>query len=152
MITARRNQKEGDRMFRRDEKGAITMHRGDTGAFKVRARKGSGAAWTEDDRMIWTVKNAQGEIVMQRLYRLDTELGDGIAEIQFHNNDTDSWDNGSYITERRYVINAFWDGDAPAGDVVDAMTAGVRIIDGHVVRVPEYGQQTMDINDVYGEV
>ncbi len=139
-------------MFERDASGAITMHRGDTGAFKVRASRKSGAAWTAADRMIWTVRNAQGDIVMQRFYRLDTELGAGVCEIQIHNNDTDTWDNGQYQTERRYVVAPRWNGTAPEGDCVDAMTAGVRIVDGDIVRVPEGGQSTMTLSDVYGEV
>lgn len=134
--------------------GDITMHRGDTGAFKVSATRSSGEDWTEDDRMLWTVRSASGDIVMQRFYRLDDDegLGNGVVEIQFHNNDTDQWDNGIYNTERRYIVNAYWDGEAPEGNCVDALTAGVRIVDGDIVRVPEHGQATMSLSDIYGEV
>ena len=38
----------------------IKMHRGDTGSFKVASERESGTAWTEDDRMIFTVRDAQG--------------------------------------------------------------------------------------------
>lgn len=139
-------------MFTRDETGNITMHRGDTGAYKVRAARKSGAAWTSADRMIFTVKNAEGEIVLQRFYRLDTELGNGVCEIQFHNNDTDQWKNGAYNWERRYVVNPRWEGEAPEGDCVNALTAGARIVEGDVVRVPQDGQGTMTLSDIYGEV
>ena len=140
-------------MFERDpENGNITMHRGDTGAYKVKATRKSGNAWTSADRMIFTVRDAEGNIMLQRFYRLDTELGDGRTVIQFHNNDTDQLDGGVYNAERRYVINARWNGAAPEGDCVNALTAGVRIVDGDVVRVPEHGQFNITISDIYGEV
>jgi len=140
-------------MFERNpESGNITMHRGDTGAYTVHATRKSGTAWTENDRMIYTVRNMEGEIVLQRFYRLDTELGNGVVEIQFHNNDTDQWKNGTYDAERRYVVNPRWDGPAPEGDCVNALTAGVRMVEGDVVRVPNAGQRTITLSDIYGEV
>ena len=140
-------------MFERDpENGNITMHRGDTGAYKVKATRKSGAAWTEYDRMIFTVRDSEGNIVLQRFYRLDTDLGNGVVEIQFHNNDTDSWKNGSYDTERRYIVNPRWEGTPPEGDCVNALTADARIVEGDVVRVPKKGQGTMTLSDIYGEV
>lgn len=132
--------------------GVITMHRGDTGAFTVSATRSSGTAWTDDDRMLYTVRNSAGEIVLQRFYKLTTDLGNGVTEIQYHNSDTDTWANGQYSTERRYIVNPYWDGDAPDGDVVDALAVDVAIVDGDVVRVPANGQSTLTINDVYGEV
>ena len=136
------------------EKGDITMHRGDTGAFKVHASRGSGEAWTEDDRMIFTVKNGQGEIVLQRFYRLDDQwdLGDGVVQIEMHNDDTDKWENGEYATERRYVISPVWEGTAPTSRVANALTANARIVEGSIVRVPATGQASLKINDIYGEV
>lgn len=132
--------------------GSITMHRGDTGAYKVRSHRKSGEDYDENDRMLFTVRDATGSIKMQRLYRLDTELGNGVVEIQFHNNDTDQWENGTYSMERRYIIAPRWDGTAPTGDCVNALTAGAKIIDGDVVRVPPVGQGSITINHVYGEV
>ena len=128
------------------------MHRGDTGAFVVRCTRKTGTDWTEYDRMLFTVKNGNGEIVMQRLYRLDTDLGNGVVEIQFHNNDTDSWKNGSYDTERRYIVNPRWEGTPPEGDCVNALTADARIVEGDVVRVPKKGPGQMTLSDIYGEV
>ena len=98
-------------MFSVDETGtSISMHAGDTGAFKVHATRKSGTAWTDDDRMLFTIKNAAGEIVLQRFYRLDDDegLGNGVVEIQFHNNDTDEWAPGQYSMERRYAVNPYW--------------------------------------------
>ena len=140
-------------MFVHDsENGNINMHRGDTGAFIVTAEKTSGAAWTDRDRMLWTVKDASGAIVMQRIYRLDTELGNGKAEIQFHNSDTDTWESGIYSTERRYNINPRWKGGAPSseGECIDAMATGDEMIEGDVVRTVFQGQLT--ITAILGEI
>ena len=136
------------------ETGAVAMHRGDTGSFKIHASRGGGDAWTEDDRMIYTVRDSQGEIVLQRFYRLDDQwdLGDGVVLIEFHNDDTDSWANGTYEVERRYVIDPVWEGTAPVSRCADALTANARIVEGGVVRVPETGQTTMTLSDIYGEV
>lgn len=138
-------------MFTKDAAGNITMHRGDTGAVTVRGRRKTGKAWTENDRMLFTVRNGSGEIVLQRLYRLDTELGNGRAVIQFHNNDTDQLENGTYNAERRYFVNPRWEGTAPEGNCVNALTADAKIVEGDVVRVPETGQFTITLQDVYGE-
>jgi len=134
--------------------GEITMHRGDTGAFKVHATRKDGSEWTEYDRMIFTIKNMQGEIVLQRFYRLDNQwgLGNGWIQIEFHNDDTDSWDNGPYATERRYVIDPIWEGTAPTSRVADALATSARMVEGSIVRVTEIGQSTLTISDIYGEV
>ena len=138
-------------MFERDpENGNITMHRGDTGAYKVKATRKSGAAWTEYDRMIFTVRDAEGNIVLQRFYRLDTDLGNGVIEIQFHNNDTDQLAPGTYTTERRYDVNPRWDGTPPEGMCVNALTAGVKMIEGDVVRTVVQG--TLTIQGVLGDI
>lgn len=131
---------------------AITMHRGDTGSFKVHAERESGEAWTSDDRMIFTVKNQNGETVIQRFYRLDDqyELGDGVVLIEFHNDDTDTFENGQYTTELRFDIDPIWNGTAPTARCVDALTAGVRMVEGSIVRTVI--QSSLEINDIYGEV
>ncbi len=134
------------------ESMAITMHRGDTGSFKVHAERKSGESWTDDDRMIFTIKNQNGETVIQRFYRLDDQydLGDGYVLIEFHNDDTDHLDNGQYAVELRFVISPVWDGTAPTGRCVDALTAGVKMVEGSVVRTVI--QSSLEINDIYGEV
>ena len=130
----------------------ITMHAGDTGAFKVKATRASGEAWTEDDRLLFTIMNAGGDVVLQRFYRLDDDegLGNGVVEIQFHNNDTDQWEVGQYSMERRYVVNPYWNGTAPEGMCVNALTAGVRMVEGDVVRVVVQG--VLNIQGILGEV
>lgn len=138
-------------MFNCDlEDMTITMHRGDTGAFKVAATRESGSSWTSADRALFTVRKADGTVMLQRFYRLDTALGNGVIEVQFHNNDTDTWDNGSYDTELRYIVNPYWSGTAPVADVTDALQVDDAIVDGDVVRTVI--QSTMKIDDIYGEV
>ena len=139
-------------MFNVDESGNVTMHRGDTGAFKVHATRQTGAAWTADDRLLFTIRNAAGDIVIQRIYRLDDDdgLGNGVVEIQFHNSDTDSLPNGTYQVERRYNVHPYWDGTPPEGMCVDALTADARMIEGDCVRTVFQGNLT--ISDVYGDI
>jgi hypothetical protein len=141
-------------MFQYDATGTnISMHSGDTGAFKVKATRATGTDWTADDRMQMTVRNSNGTIVMQRWYRLDDDegLGNGVVEIQFHNDDTDDWDAGSYAMERRYAVSPRWaTGEAPEGACVDALTSGNEMIDGDVVRTVVQGSIT--IAGVYGKI
>lgn len=140
-------------MFRIDhDTGVIQMHAGDTGAYKVRAVRQSGAAWTAADRMVFTVRNGNGTVVMQRYYRLDTEAGNGVAVIQFHNADTDEWPAGVYQTERRYVVGAQWNGEAATGDCVNALQISSRIVEGVPVRIPDGAQSTLEIRTSYGRV
>ena len=133
---------------------AITMHRGDTGSFKVAATRESGTAWTEDDRALFTVMNGQGETVLQRIYRLDDQydLGNGKILIEFHNDDTDTWEPGSYSTELRYDVSPIWSGSPiPTARCVDALAEGVpHLIEGPIVRTTI--QSTLTILGVLGDI
>lgn len=132
----------------------IKMNRGDTGSFKVGSSRKSGTAWTEDDRMLFTIKNAQGEIMIQRIYRLDDQygLGDGKVLIEFHNNDTDTWDPGQYTMELRFDVAPIWDGTpVPTERCVDALMPGVpKMIEGPVVRTVI--QSSLMIEGVLGDI
>ena len=132
----------------------IKMNRGDTGSFKVTATRESGTAWTEDDRMLFTIRNAQGEILIQRIYRLDDQwgLGDGVVLIEFHNDDTDTWDPGQYSTELRFDIDPIWDGSpVPTERCVNALASGVpTMIEGPVVRTVI--QSSLMIEGVLGDI
>lgn len=131
----------------------INMNKGDTGSFKVNAARKSGTAWTEDDRMLFTVKSPQGAIVMQRIYRLDDQwnLGDGIVLIEFHNDDTDDWETGQYSMELRFDVSPVWDGTAPTARCVDALGSGVpHMIEGDIVRTVI--QSTLTIEGVQGDI
>lgn len=132
----------------------IKMNRGDTGSFKVGSSRESGTAWTEDDRMLFTIKNAQGEIMIQRIYRLDDQygLGNGKVLIEFHNDDTDTWDPGQYTTELRFDVAPIWDGTpVPTERCVDALMPGVpKMIEGPVVRTVI--QSSLMIEGVLGDI
>ena len=130
----------------------IRMNKGDTGSFWFSAARKSGAEWTEDDRMLFTVRNQQGEVMLQRFYRLDDQWGqgDGIVLIEFHNDDTDQWDSGQYNIEWRFDVDPVWDGTAPTGKCVNALTAGVKMVEGSIVRTAI--QSTLTIEGIHGEI
>ena len=145
-------------MFNVDfENGAITMHQGDTGSYKVKATRESGAPWTANDRMILTIGGRENPVI-QRFYRLDNDdtLGNGVVLIEFHNDDTDKVPTGNYSLERRYVVNPIWEleegVEIPTERVCNALTAGAQIVDGHIVRITNKSQTSMMIQPIYGEV
>ena len=134
-------------MFNVDETtGAIRMHSGDTGAFVAAAHRTDGVEFTEYDRAVYTIRNTAGVIVLQRVYALNTELGNGNVLVEFHNADTDSWPVGTYFTEMRYVINPYYSDDNVIPD------------DGDIVRTPNETEDsldahsTLDILEVYARI
>lgn len=137
--------------------GAVKLHRGDTGSYKVKAKRKSGVPWTENDRMLLTVLNGEAPL-LQRIYRLDDDegLGNGVILIEFHNEDTDDFPVGSFPMERRYIIDPIWQlatGESiPTEKVVDALQIKSKIVDGSIVRIPETGQTTFATDSVLGEV
>lgn len=154
---AKRNRKELTAgMFDIDlETMRIEMHKGDTGSFLVTAEKTSGDAWTDDDRMIFTVAAADGTVVLERYYRLDSgrtsvTLPAGQALIEFHNDDTDGWSTGSYNTQLRFVGDAVWDGDPVTTDMADSLAIESHLIEGVPVRTAL--QSTLQIRAIYGGV
>lgn len=133
--------------------GDIRMNQGDTGSFKVHCSRMSGEAWPDTARMLYTIRNMQGEIVMQRIYRMDDQwdLGDGVVLIEFHNDDTDDWEPGTYSTERRYDINPIWNGTPSEARCVNALTPGAaQMIEGVPVRTVFQG--TLTIVNVHGRI
>ena len=102
--------------------------------------------------MLFTVKNGAGEIAMQRIYRLDDqwELGDGVVFFEFHNDDTDTWEPGSYTTEMRIDLTPIWEGTPSSARVVNALTSSARMIEGVPVRTVFKGSLT--INAVDGRI
>lgn len=135
--------------------GAVTMHQGDTGSYKVTATRKSGIPWTERDRMLLTIWSG-AEPLIQRLYRLDDAfgLGNGVVLIEFHNSDTDKIPTGNYVMERRYIVDPIWDveegGMIPTGRCENALTASAKIVEGPVVRTKI--QTTFALQTIYGEV
>ena len=135
-----------------NETGDIIMNAGDTGSFKVHCSRASGDSWPETARMLYTIRDQQGEIVLQRIYRLDDQwdLGDGVVLIEFHNDDTDEWDPGQYNTELRFDIDPIWEGTAPTSRCANALTANARMVEGSIVRTKI--QSTLTITGVQGMI
>lgn len=136
-----------------NETGDIKMNAGDTGSFKVRCTRKSGAEFPSTARMLYTIKNQQGDTVLQRIYRLDDQygLGNGVVLIEFHNDDTDDWEPGDYSAERRYNVAPIWDGTPSSARCVNAMAAGVaQMIEGVPVRTVFQG--TLHIDGVSGRI
>lgn len=135
------------------ETGNIRMNQGDTGSFKVKCTRSSGDEWDEYARMLFTIRSPQGEIVMQRIYRLDDQydLGDGTVLIEFHNDDTDDWEPGTYNMERRYNVSPIWEGTPSAARCVDALQDGAaKMVEGVPVRTVFKG--TLTIESVDGRI
>ena len=134
------------------ETGNIRMNQGDTGSFLVHASRASGDDWTSDSRMLYTIRNAQGEIVLQRIYRLDDQwdLGDGVVLIEFHNDDTDDWPVGTYYTERRYNVSPVWQGTPSTARCVNALTSDAYMVEGVPVRTVFQGE--LVIESVQGRI
>ena len=96
---------------------AVTMHKGDTGAYDVTLSRSDGEPFTENDVAIYKVTLGTTEMI-RREYALDGETN-GKITIAFHNADTDTWATGSYSTEIRVVVNAVHqDGKVVNGDIV----------------------------------
>ena len=130
----------------------IKMNSGDTGSFFVGSERESGTAWTENDRALFTIKNQQGEVMLQRFYRLDDQwgVGDGVILIEFHNDDTDTWDPGQYSVELRFDVSPVWEGTPPEGRCENALATDARIVEGSIVRTAIHS--TLQIDDILGRI
>lgn len=86
---------------------AVTMHRGDTGAYYCTAMRASGNEWEDGDVAIYKVVRQDRREMIYREFNLQPavpnslELGDGKFLIAFLNSDTDTWEAGTYNTEIR---------------------------------------------------
>lgn len=136
------------------ESGNLHLNAGDTGSFKVHCARGSGDDWPDTARMLFTVVNGSGEVVMQRIYRLDDQwgLGDGVVLIEFHNDDTDTWTPGTYSMERRYDVTPIWNGTPSTARCVDQLGPGTHaeMVEGDTVRTVFTG--TIQIDGVIGRI
>lgn len=111
----------------------ITLSRGDTGAIKFTAD--TEYTFTEDDRALFSVKNAIGEVVKQSAYELDENKA---FIVSFYNHDTDTLAAGTYSWDVRYIINPYYD-------------ASGNIIDGDQVITPRQ-PMALQLLQVVGEV
>lgn len=118
------------------DNGTITLSRGDTAAFTVTAT--GGYTFAEEDRALFTVKDAMGEVIMERVYELTGDLGNGVFLVEFSNSDTDQLPPGAYSWDVRYVLHPYYN------------SAG-RIVDGDQVITPKTAQNLTLISTV-GEV
>lgn len=119
---------------------AVTMHRGDTGAYWVTLTRTSGEPFREGDAAFYTVK--QGATVkMERKFALDDDEGAGNGRflVAFVNSDTDTWAAGTYSTEIRVVLNP-------------AAYEGMDVKDGDTVRTITKSKSTITILDVLKEI
>ena len=115
----------------------ITLSRGDTGALTVIATAtldGSDYTFAAEDRALFSIKNANGEIIMQKAY----EMTDNAFTVYFLNGDTDSLSPGAYSWDVRYIIHPYYD-------------ASGKIIDGDQVITPKT-PMNMTLLTVVGDV
>lgn len=116
---------------------AVTMHKGDTGAYWVDLELEDGEEFVEGDVAIYEVW--QGTTLKQhREFELQPETptdicpGDGSFLISFRNSDTDTWVAGTYQTEIRVSLNP--------------IRSDGRVVDGDTVRTVV--QSSIQINNV----
>ena len=127
-------------MFQIDpNNSAVTMHKGDTGAYWVQLTKKSGDDFEEGDVALYTVKQG-ANVMIEREFPLDDDEGAGNGRflISFRNSDTDNWATGTYNTEIRVVLNP-------------RRTSGA-VVDGDTVRTITKSKSTLTILDVLKEV
>jgi hypothetical protein len=111
-------------MFNVDENSmAVTMHKGDTGAYTVTLELEDGEEFVDGDVAIYEVWQGTNKLI-HREFNLQPdeptfeEYGDGVFLIAFRNSDTDTWGSGAYQTEIRVSLNPV----RSSGAVVDGDT------------------------------
>ena len=115
----------------------IRLSRGDTGAMRVIANatlNGEPFTFGSDDRALFSIKNAQGEIVKEKIAALDNNE----FVVYFLNADTDFLSPTTYSWDVRYIIHPYYD-------------ANGRIIDGDQVITPRE-PMSMNLLTVVGDV
>lgn len=115
----------------------ISLSRGDTGGMRVTATatlQGEPFTFGADDRALFSIKNANGEVVKEKV----AELVNNEFTVYFLNADTDSLAPGAYTWDVRYIIHPYYN-------------ASGRIVDGDQVITPKE-PQTMALLVVVGDV
>lgn len=120
---------------------AVTMHKGDTGAYTVTLELEDGEEFVDGDVAIYevwqgTTRKIHREFNLQPAEPTYTEYGNGEFLIAFRNSDTDTWANGTYNTEIRVSLNPI----RSSGAVVDGDTVRTLV------------QSTITINNVYIQI
>lgn len=111
----------------------ISLSKGDTGAIKFKAN--TSYTFAAEDRALFSIKNAVGEVVKQSAFELDNEKS---FIVTFFNADTDNLNPGAYLWDVRYIINPYYDSQG-------------RIIDGDQVITPKQPME-LQLLQVVGEV
>lgn len=107
---------------------AVTLHKGDTGAYTVTIELDDGEEFVDGDVAIYEVWQGTNMLI-HREFNLQpdeptyTEYGDGVFLIAFRNSDTDTWATGSYNTEIRVSLNPI----RSSGAVVDGDTVRTMV-------------------------
>lgn len=115
----------------------ITLSRGDTGGMRVVAEatlNGEPFTFGPDDRALFSIKNAQGEVVKEKVAELDNNT----FMVYFMNQDTDTLAPGQFSWDVRYIIHPYYD-------------ASGRIVNGDQVLTPKE-PQSMNLLTVVGDV
>lgn len=115
----------------------ISLSRGDTGALKVTANAtldGEAFTFGSDDRALFSIKNANGEIIMQKT----CEMTDNSFTVYFQNSDTDSLAPGSYTWDVRYIVNPYYD-------------ASGKVVNGDQIVTPK-APQALNLMTVVGDI
>ena len=131
----------------------INMNKGDTGSYWIHAARENGEDWPDTARLLFTIRDSKGEIVLQRLYRLDDQWGegDGYVLIEFHNSDTDEWATGSYDIEYRFNVVPIWQGTPSTARCVDALRSDAVMVEGNGTVRTKYHAK-LKIDDVFGRI
>ena len=120
---------------------AVTMHKGDTGAYWVDLELEDDEEFVEGDVAIYEVWSGT-TLIQHREFELQPETpteicpGDGSFLISFRNSDTDTLATGTYQTEIRVSLNP--------------VRSGGKVVDGDTVRTVV--QSTIQINRVYIDI
>lgn len=103
----------------------ISMSRGDTGAIKVNTD--TDYEFSSNDRVLFSIKNALGEVVRQQVYPLEADKS---FVINFANSDTDYLPAGTFSWDLRYIINPYYDetGTIVSGDQVITPKAPMELM------------------------
>ena len=120
---------------------AVTMHKGNTGAYWVQLSLDEGDEFVEGDVAIYEVwqgstQKIHREFDLQPSAPTDIEPGDGKFLIAFVNSDTDTWAAGQYQTEICVILNPVRsDGSVVDGDTVRTIVKSTITIQDVLINV-----------------
>ena len=120
---------------------AVTMHKGNTGAYWVQLSLDEGDEFVEGDVAIYEVwqgstQKIHREFDLQPSTPTDIEPGDGKFLIAFVNSDTDTWAAGQYQTEICVILNPVRsDGSVVDGDTVRTIVKSTITIQDVLINV-----------------